>query len=123
MASAVGEDGLFGAQQELYEEMEAVVNGLSDPLELLNQIQDYVGLLLKRDGDLGLRDRTLGEISHYFLGIIHATDLSSEYKLRKMRAFAKSTLKILVARRPLAATAAAHPAPAPPMRRRATDNA
>ncbi|CAA7620226.1 conserved hypothetical protein [Candidatus Terasakiella magnetica] len=121
MTPATGEGGFLEAQQDLYEEMALAIDGLKDPLELLTQVQDDVGLLLKRDGDQGLRDRTLGEISHYFLGIIHATDLSSEYKLRKMRAFAKSAIKILVARRPLAAAEAAHSAPVSSMHRRGTD--
>ena len=104
MARGIGDIVLDDGQQGLFDDMCRVLDTSDDDLALMAQTQDLVNALLKRSEDAGLRDQTLGEVSRFFLGIMKARDLSAEYRGRKLRMFAKATLKILIAKRPILAT-------------------
>ncbi|EME68418.1 hypothetical protein H261_18422 [Paramagnetospirillum caucaseum] len=109
-------------QQLLLDKMSALIDGQTDGLVLMAAAQDMVGGLLRRDCDSQLREQTLGEISRFFLGIIKAPNLSDQYKMGRLKAFARATVKILLDRRPQLA-AEAPPAPPPGLARRAADHA
>lgn len=91
------------AQQALFDDMSLVLDATDDDLALMGRTQDMVNMLLKRPGDAALRDQTLGEISRFFLGIMKTRDLSAEYRGRKLKMFAKATLRLLIAKRPITA--------------------
>ena len=121
MARATGDIVLDGGQQALFENMCRVIDTISDDLRLMTQTQDLVNMLLKRTEDAVFRDQTLGEISRFFLGIMKANDLSPEYRMRKLRMFAKASIKILISKRPQMAAQASNAAAAAEVRRRGTD--
>jgi hypothetical protein len=86
-------------QETLYDEMCQLIDGAQDGIDLMTRTQDLVDLLLKRAGDHALRDQSLGEISRFFLGMMRASDLSDEYRMRKLRLFAKQTVKLMIGKR------------------------
>ena len=100
MASATGDLVLDERQQALFDEMSRVIDGSDEDLQLMTRTQDMVNMLLKRAEDSGLRDQTLGEVSRFFLGIMKASDLSPDYRMRKLRMFSKASIRILIAKRP-----------------------
>jgi hypothetical protein len=107
-------------QGVLFDRMCAVIDAQTDGLPLMTIAQDLVSELLRRDSDLILREQTLGEISRFFLGIIKAPNLSGQYKLSRLKMFARATVKIMLDRRVhLAAEALAMPPPG--LARRAVD--
>lgn len=87
-------------QQHIFIEMCFVIDALDDGIALMNQAQDFVNLLLRRDEDYPLRDQTLGQVSQFFLGVLKAADLSPEYRIRRLRMFSKATVKLLLSKRP-----------------------
>jgi hypothetical protein len=120
MGRAANDIELNDEQRRLFERMSAVIDRQDDPLALMAVAQDLSGELLRREGDASLREQTLGEISRFFLGIIKAPNLSGQYKLDRLRMFARATVKILIHQRVLTETQA--PAEHPPgLARRAGD--
>lgn len=99
MAEADSDIVLDGHQQTLFDEMCHLIDAVTDGLELMTRTQDLVGMLLKRASDGPLRDQSLGEISRFFLGVMRASDLSSEYRMRRLKMFSKATIKIMIAQR------------------------
>ncbi|OAN52265.1 hypothetical protein A6A04_00805 [Paramagnetospirillum marisnigri] len=87
-------------QQAAFDGMCSIIDTVEDGIELLTRTQDLVNILLRRASDQDLRDHTLGEVSRFFLGIIKASDLSPEYRIRRLRQFAKATLHLLLSKRP-----------------------
>lgn len=113
---------LTDVQRLLFDRLCALIDGQSDGLALMTVAQDLVGELLRRDCDRQLREQTLGEISRFFLGIIKAPNLSAQYKLGRLKMFARATVRILLDRR--VHLAAELPSPPPPgLARRAEDHA
>lgn len=108
MVRGTGDIVLDPDQQSLFDEMARVIEATDDDIALLTRTQDLVNMLLKRAEDGMLREQTLGEVSRFFLGIMKTQDLSAEYRRRKLKMFAKATIKILIAKRPRIA-ATAHP--------------
>ena len=121
MARETGEVVLDDGQQALFDEMSMVIESGDDDIVLMARTQDLINMLLRRSEDAALRDRTLGEVSRFFLGLMKAPDLSAEYRGRKLRMFAKATLRILIAKRPMVAAEIAGAAPPLPPGRRAAD--
>lgn len=105
----MGRDGeeieLEGEPAALYQSMRGVIDRQNDGMALMTMVQDMVGELLRRECDAMLRERTLGEVSRFFLTIIKASDLSSQYKINRLRSFARATVKLLLHRRAAAADA------------------
>lgn len=120
MGRAAGDIQLSADQQALFGQMSALIDRLDDGIALMTATQDMVAGLLRRDCDAQLREQTLGEISRFFLGIIKAANLSDQYKLNRLRMFAKATVRIMLNKRPQVAAEAAAPPPAG-HGRRATD--
>jgi hypothetical protein len=120
MGRAANDIELNDEQRRLFERMSAIIDRQDDPLALMAVAQDLSGELLRREGDVSLREQTLGEISRFFLGIIKAPNLSGQYKLDRLRMFARATVKILIHQRVLmeAQMPAEHP---PGLARRAGD--
>lgn len=99
---------LEGASAALYQSMRQLIDRQDDGMILMSMIQDMVGELLRRECDSVLRERTLGEVSRFFLGVLKAPDLSQQYKINRLRNFGRSTVKLLLRSR--SATAVEHPA-------------
>lgn len=119
MGRAAGDIILNAEQQALFEQMSALIDRLDDGIALMNTTQDMVASLLRRGCDAPLREQTLGEISRFFLGIIKADNLSDQYKMNRLRMFARATVRIMLNKRP--AVAAEVVSPPPGEARRATD--
>jgi len=117
MGRAADDIELSEEQRTLFERMAAIIDRQDDPLTLMAVAQDLAGELLRRDGDHALRERTLGEISRFFLGIVKAPNLSGQYKLSRLRMFARATVKILLHERTQAGTGAPPAQPPGPARR------
>lgn len=122
MGRAANDIELTPEQQRLFEAMSAAIDRQDDPLALMAVAQDLAGELLRRTADSPLREQTLGEISRFFLGIIKAPSLSDQYKLSRLKMFARATVKILIHQRTQPETGM--PASPPPgLARRAGDDA
>ncbi|RAU23177.1 hypothetical protein CU669_03175 [Paramagnetospirillum kuznetsovii] len=100
MAAAEGDIVLDEDQQTLYDEMCFAIDALDDGIALMHRTQDFVNLLLRRADDVALRDQTLAEVSRFFLGVIKAADLSPEYRIRRLKLFAKASVELLISKRP-----------------------
>lgn len=122
MGHAADDIQLTEEQRLLFDRLCALIDSQTEGLVLMAVAQDLVGELLRRDCDRPLREQTLGEISRFFLGIIKAPNLSPQYKLGRLKMFARATVRILLDRR--VHLAAEFPAPPPPgLARRAVDHA
>ncbi|CUW38613.1 conserved protein of unknown function [Magnetospirillum sp. XM-1] len=122
MGRAADDIQLTDEQRLLFDRLCALIDSQTEGLVLMTVAQDMVGELLRRDCDRQLREQTLGEISRFFLGMIKAPNLSAQYKLGRLKMFARATVRILLDRR--AHLAAELPAPPPPgLARRAEDHA
>lgn len=117
MARAADDIILNEQSQRLFDQMLVIINSQSDGLALMNVTQDLAAELLRRNDDLGLREQTLAEVSRFFLAIIKAPDLSENYKMNRLRAFARATVKILLDGR----VGNSVTPPPPGLARRATD--
>lgn len=111
---------LSDEQQMLFDKMCALIDAQTDGLVLMAAAQDMVGELLRRGCDTQLREQALGEISRFFLGILKAPNLSEQYKMGRLKVFARATIKLLLERR-AKQTAQALAAPPPGLARRAGD--
>lgn len=121
MGRAANEVELSPEQSALFEQMSAMIDRLDDDIALMNATQDMVANLLRRNCDTSLREQTMGEISRFFLGIIKAPNLSGQYKMNRLRMFARATVRIMLNKRPMVAAEAASASPPPAEARRATD--
>ncbi len=120
MASATDDIPLSDEQLLLFDKMCALIDAQTDGLVLMAVSQDLVSELLRRECDAQLRHQTLGEISRFFLGILKAPNLSEQYKIGRLRMFARATVKILFDRR-AQQSAQVLSAPPPGLARRAGD--
>lgn len=100
MAREADDVVLEGAAAVLYDSMRQLIDRQDDGMTLMTMTQDMVGELLRRDCDSVLRERTLGEVSRFFLGVMKASDLSRQYRINRLRSFARSTVKLLLRSRP-----------------------
>lgn len=121
MAGAADDVGLTAEQQLLLDKMGCLIDAQSDGLRLMSVAQDLVAELLRRECDASLREQTLGEVSRFFLGILKAPNLSDQYKLARLKSFARATLGILIDRRRHPVSEVSTPAPSG-LARRATDH-
>lgn len=94
-------------QQAVFRQMSTVIDAVEDGIDLMTRTQDFIDMLLRRASDQPLREQTLGEVSRFFLGVMKAAELSPEYRIRRLRMFAKATVKLLVSTRPNLPRAAA----------------
>ncbi|ARJ67021.1 hypothetical protein WV31_15755 [Magnetospirillum sp. ME-1] len=122
MGRAADDIQLTQEQRLLFDKLSALIDSQSEGLALMEVAQNLVGELLRRDCDRQLREQTLGEISRFFLGIIKAPNLSAQYKLGRLKMFARATVRILLDRRVHLAAELASPPP-PGLARRAVDHA
>jgi hypothetical protein len=111
MGRAADQIELPDEQRLLFDKMCGLLDAQTEGLALMAAAQDMVGALLRRECDAQLREQTLGEISRFFLGILKAGNLSDQYKLGRLKMFARATVKILLDRRPHVAAEAPVAAP------------
>lgn len=103
MARGAEDIVLEGASAALYDSMRQLIDRQDDGMVLMAMTQDMVGELLRRECDSVLRERTLGEVSRFFLGVMKTPDLSQQYRINRLRSFARSTVKLLLHSRSVAA--------------------
>jgi len=117
MVRAADDVELTVEQQLLLDQMGRLIDAQSDGPRLMSVAQDLVAALLRRECDASLREQTLGEVSRFFLGILKAPNLSEQYKLARLKSFARATLGILVDRRRHPVSEASTPSPSGQARR------
>jgi len=93
------------SRQELLDDCFAALDAVSGDLALLETMQNVVCLVLRRTEDALQREQTLEAVTRYCMSMTEAADLSDEYRTRKLKLFAKETVKLLIdARHPAATT-------------------
>ena len=77
----------------------ALSMGKSD-MDVLEIAQNIVIMLLPGDSHKDLREKTLAELSRWFVDMDKVSNVSGEYRTRKMRMVSTEVLRLMISQRP-----------------------
>ena len=77
----------------------ALSMGKSD-IDVLEIAQNIVAMLLPGESHQNLREKTLGDLSKWFVDMDKVANISDEYRTRKMRMVSTEVLRLMISQRP-----------------------
>jgi hypothetical protein len=87
-------------QQLVFDGIRAALDVGKTDVAVLEIAQNVVAMLLPEESHQHLRESTLSELSRWFVEMGKVTNISDQYRARKMRMVATEVLRLMIAERP-----------------------